>query len=1155
MIIRRKPIGFQNLRKPQSLGMTLLKNSVARIQALTVRRAAQTDEALDWGEGEIPDDIYDEAEIVDEGEAYDDRVSSAIQSAEAMSTPRREPARPRRARRSTASDTAAPPAQAAPLRRLALSETDYMPTDLSAIMAGHRKLGHIPDKPVSIFNLPSSTAAVAESSNVQRSEAEAPPPRTRRRGQIIDVIPPKKGLPFADDEEPSSPLGAPILDGRAASQSTYREAAHGETTERENVGRATPAMPPAVYREVADDGDSTVLPPLADAPNFPVARAIDGAQTLTDFDNTALQAAIARSESRSELTSTTPSGTDRRANTSMPGPSPVRRSPDSQPTTIPDLPAAFGRAPADTSSASTESGDFDHADDEPGTARRPTPAPDVSHSVGNAALPVHRTFEPPFTLESDPAARVAAAIARAESRSVDAIQDSDVEVDPFDAPDTADFPRPAPSLDAPTPAVSTVQATRADAPNLPAPTFANDAALQAAIARAESPIDQPSFDRPSKRTGRIQNTMAVGDNPTSRTVQPTQADSPDRPSLPDNARAVTIAAAIARAESPSSQPSFDLPTERTGRIQNTMAVGDNPTARTVQPTQADSPDMPSLPDHAQAATIAAAIARAESPIDPSPTTNANRVDQARPPAARVVQPTRTNTPPPDTFPELDTPPSSTAAIARADNFSGSGMRGAEQGNSVGRFEASSTPRASESAASVQPMRINNPELSAFSNKHDDSSDSAVAAAIARAERPLLSGFDNGGNSSVAASDSFTPDATSPAGSVQPMRTQPSAPNAPADTVRDAALQAAIARAERSADPTPATPDKQGRATRATSNQISTPTVQATRAESGAPNPSSASNRPDYGDFTTNDAAVEAAIARAESRPDTMVSTNASSDNSATHSNLRMPTEATPTSLTAPALNAPSRSVQSTRVDMPSSESEATTFAAPYAADDPHYAAFQNAIAKAEGQPMPEPTAASQDRSTRGRTRGTAAQPALTPVQRVPSLEEDAAAFASSEQSIDLGDALGVSDRANRRESTPRASSAVQRSYSSDATPPSDTEVDLLRLLGKSSDTPIKRSVSQPLQPLQATPVSGKGDSAVARVQRASTSSSADTPSASSQNADFGRNSAQNVDQPSNDSNAQKEDDPVEIERMAQEVYRILRQRLKMERERSQGRIR
>src|SRR5579859_1391811 len=52
MIIRRKPLGIQSLRKPRTIGLSLLHDNVQRLQQLAVRRMpqAQGNEPINWGE-------------------------------------------------------------------------------------------------------------------------------------------------------------------------------------------------------------------------------------------------------------------------------------------------------------------------------------------------------------------------------------------------------------------------------------------------------------------------------------------------------------------------------------------------------------------------------------------------------------------------------------------------------------------------------------------------------------------------------------------------------------------------------------------------------------------------------------------------------------------------------------------------------------------------------------------------------------------------------------------------------------------------------------------------------------------------------------------------------------------------------------------------
>src|SRR5579859_2549624 len=88
MIIRRKPLGNEAIRKPRTLGLSLLREGIARVQALSVQRQSTTDEPIDWGD-DVSGDVYVDngppneanASIIDQG-TYDSAFADAIQQAE-----------------------------------------------------------------------------------------------------------------------------------------------------------------------------------------------------------------------------------------------------------------------------------------------------------------------------------------------------------------------------------------------------------------------------------------------------------------------------------------------------------------------------------------------------------------------------------------------------------------------------------------------------------------------------------------------------------------------------------------------------------------------------------------------------------------------------------------------------------------------------------------------------------------------------------------------------------------------------------------------------------------------------------------------------------------------------------------------------------------
>ncbi len=63
MIIRRKPISNDALRKPRTIGLSVLRQSIQRLQTMTVRRTpqAQSDEPINWGMNMADDSAAAEA--------------------------------------------------------------------------------------------------------------------------------------------------------------------------------------------------------------------------------------------------------------------------------------------------------------------------------------------------------------------------------------------------------------------------------------------------------------------------------------------------------------------------------------------------------------------------------------------------------------------------------------------------------------------------------------------------------------------------------------------------------------------------------------------------------------------------------------------------------------------------------------------------------------------------------------------------------------------------------------------------------------------------------------------------------------------------------------------------------------------------------------
>lgn len=339
MIIRRKPIGFNNLRKPRSLGMSLLRDSIQRMHNHTVQRVSPSDEPLSAA-GEFEDfEAGIEAEDFDQDDAYQASFEDAIRNAEA-STPgvnkpvRRTPAsagkKPvQRQSQPTAQKPAAKnqsvqraPADAAPasgvFKRQQLTEGDTMPRDLSSIMNMHREragsdIAPGDNPPPAVMEAPArpsfladraikkaeSPATVARKpaapgssvTPVQRQVSDAapanfdpdePPPRPRRRAQIVDITPPRKGLPFGLDSDAdipesgasSSPIGQPV----------QRDALPTQEAPTGNNDDFFAALERAASGSAYTDPEQVAQPE---------SQADDASQTLLDLDVRSMRAASA----------------------------------------------------------------------------------------------------------------------------------------------------------------------------------------------------------------------------------------------------------------------------------------------------------------------------------------------------------------------------------------------------------------------------------------------------------------------------------------------------------------------------------------------------------------------------------------------------------------------------------------------------------------------------------------------------------------------------------------------------------------------------------------------------------------------------------------------------------------------------------------------
>ena len=1176
MIIRRKPLGSHNLRTPPSLGMALLRSGIARVQALTVRRTAQTDELIDWGNG-VPDDMYaeqpdyDEADLVadnnTEGNADSSTFTDAITRAESLSgtvnrttntagsssQPNSQSAR-RRVQRRVEPATLAPrlapplPRPAAPstLARQSLSDGDTMPDDLSFIVRRHRELGHLNEQNSGIVDanqsaqseISSTTAATsaATKNKVARITDDIPvntaadAPRLRRRSQIVDVTPPKRGLPFGDEttnendtalsgaNRSASPLGSPL---DLTSNTIQRAIAAAEASPQP---RALPFDNAGLDFDEAD---------LDDAP-------FEADQTLTDFDTSALQAFAANS-----MIDTTPAPRQSEL--------PTRRSADSTATTPyaanavqrtvqPDsAPLQTSRQPAQNESADRTIGGDEVSDDEPAGSFN-TPNNAYQSGLGDAIARAEQSAAPSESNAPNPSVASvnnAPSVSAVQRRAADNtptssqprnVQDAIARAEQSATPSESGVTSPAVASNN-APSASAVQRRPAD--NVP--TSAQPRTVQEAIARAEQST------APSE-SGVTSPAVASNNAPPTSAVQRRPADN-----TPTSAQTRNVQEAIARAEQ-SAAPS------ESGVTSPAVASNNAPSASAVQRRPADN-----TPTSSQPRNVQEAIARAEQSTAPSESSTPNPTvsSNSSPSATAVQRRPADNTPtssqprtvqeaiaraeqpvPPNesgannpTVASVNNAPPPTTAVQRrfADNAPTSSQPRTVQ-EAIARAEQSTAP--SESSTTNPSVASNNPspttivQRQPIDNAPTPSQPRTVQEAIARAEQSTAPS-ESGTNNPTVASVNNAPQ-------VSDVQRRP-IDNAPTSS-QPRTVQEAIARAEQPAVPNesstnnprvasntpPPTSAVQRRAADSTPTSSQPRTVQeaiaraeqpAAPRESGAPNPSVASNNPpptsavqrrpaDNAPTTAQPRTVQEAIAHAEQPA--------------------VPSESGVTNPTVASNNPPSTSIQRTE-----------SFNVPYADNDPRKSAFDAAIARAESRPA------------------VATADSHNIVQRVPTLEEQALDSDVGTQAVDLATALGVHHSAT-------GGTAVQRQTnpSSQAT---SVEADLLRMLGKPANTPIQRATpsstslpdgsaqrstnsASPEQSARSTATSAQAAAPANRVQRVISAPGQPVDDEQDATAEHGKNG----------SNATS--DPADVERVAQEVYRILRQRLKVERERSQGKV-
>ncbi|MHB8627297.1 MAG: DNA polymerase III subunit gamma/tau domain-containing protein [Aggregatilineales bacterium] len=1382
MIIRRKPIGREGIRKPRTLGLSLLREGIARVQALSVQRQSTADEPIDWGEG-VPDDIYTDYDtsnqldsgVVDQGD-YGTSFADALQQAE-QPVPRPANEARRTARRRVQRQQAEPPPQvitpppppapSRPLQRQSLSDGDTMPTDLQAMWELHKRLGHIREKPV-----------------VTRRADGSPIPR--RRAAIVEM-PSKKN---AEPELPhsASPIGEPIQrEPDAPAESTAESFAN-------------PMLP--------EPDQPAQLSAGSDAP-----AQFDAEATLTDFRIDA--AADVR---RSPMPSA-----------SMPH-VPVTPPANTSQSSVPP-----GAAREFAPSSQFDGGDPDDPDDEPDTASENViqrSASDPVNAVRRAAIEaaIGRFALPtlPNVPESD-----APETPLSESSLEDTPNSSDAEDSVVETTDTYLPQTPQP----PTPRGTSVQRTTIPdsipSPSLPSSFVAQDdvpppespgrtesirrSTIDAAVRHVEQPAEPIIWDTPesstptadtadpfaptSPRPASIQRqaeshpSMPPNQPGSISTPKPPTTDVPPplsefaAPDVPQNraesVRRAAIDAAVARAEQsavsdvPESEPfvsdapqdpAIDRPERTPASIQRQAAPSSPasaapksqiPPARptTSLPTQSDLP--PAHVESVRRAAIEAAVARAEQPaVSDVPESEPFVSDAPQDPA--IDRPERTPSSPASAAPKNQIPPArpTTSLPTQSDLLPAhvESVRRAAIEAAVARAEQPvtpdvvddlDTPTIAVSGASTRPNLLPSRPASIQrqfvpSGPAQRTADRALSSETAPdhidSVRRVSTDVPVSHTEQFAAPDEFETFASDepptsavsmpPPTTVQRDVVQRPMPPDRSDSVRRAAIEAAIARAEQ-----PSAPDMPDDSTRAfisdtseiaddgevdNSDQQETPAASPSRPTSvqrhaapsipEQPSPDATSALPDYSGSVRR-AAIEAAIARAEqpvapdiseisddiSAPDTSTTPSTSRSRPAPtqrRSTLPSPEQSSQTSAPPPVARpttvqraadasptetpdvisrraAPGRRESIETAVTGAEQSAAPDEFEPLASDEPElpdapsslpavqrqaiqlptlpdrseavrHAAIEAAIARAE-----QPTQAEPDESAppstppRGRKSTASTPPASTEMQPAPArrqtvqrhpghsdtstaaprLSEDEsimraasvrraaidAAIARAEQPaalpsfdfpeadadyVDVGDVYETSTgdspdlpstsrtagrprtrgadavrRSARSDapllhwpSAPRtpdrsdrtarsADTSVQRAPESDAPPDSTQataeEVGMLRMLGLPPETPIARSVpSTPPLVHSAPPEAVRRTLITGEIVQRDTSSNSTTLAASQTAASLPTNDVQQAEPYTN----------ADVEQVAQAVYQSLRNRLRIERERSHGRV-
>lgn len=1252
MIIRRKPVGFDSLRKPQSLGMSLLRNGIARAQALTIRRVPQSDEPINWGDG-IPDDSHSDGTAEQVGYADYEVVDTADTNGQSFAQTDQAASTPRTAARSTGGQRQSvqrqsvqrQPAQHQAVQRQAAPpqpQADVKSTtapDLRAIMAGHRAAGHVKDdaskhaltKTQGIFDKgsaatgsgtgPSSAATTEQSAgsadaSVQRSTDNDDVPRPRRRSRFTDLTPPKKGLPFGDDAADIGPdalgsenenMGWPI--GAPAQRTT-------SAANREEVSQPPAATSSGSVQRIAEpSAEQLTTPTPSDDRSY---DATDMSATALDLDVSSLRAPSSQNASSNNSTENVVPANYR---SERPVDPPVQRLPAmsdySSPTALPrseTRSSSQGAEPA----ATFESGDYDEPDDESEPAR-----PSFNQAFD---APVQRTFVENF-------------VENTESFESEAATESQF------ADSAADFPTlidSSPTL--PTRASTSEVQRQANVPDRP----------DSPRSRASTTPSQASA-QPSPQSSSVQraasHTEAYSESDFSESTQFTDFDDAD--SLQDAAASFT-GAPIQNSGADAAQDTLSSPVQRTFEATpsdidadidaNNIDLTTSSTVTSERSPQTSSRRTPSddtnVVSGARQDALSRAIAHAERPSTsvqrtPDITESETYNDEGDSDTAFLEDDSRTDRndtvdfqaqrAAPATSPVQRTPETTLSdAASRSDDESSFAApdtsvdtRQDALSRAIARAEsrtASDAPiqriPASEASSDVNDYADNadygaEPSAS-FTDAPADSYQASLSKAVARAgsritpdapvQRTPDTSFDTSDNTEFADYD------------VESTESSAEATTATSSESYQDALSNTIGRTESrttSESPVRRTSDMSFDTSEYAADHVEA-AASFTEVDTFSESYSDAPSRPSAEaavqrmpgtsiseNETTSDSyqdALSRAIARAESHPTANApvqrtpSFDAEFEDSAldidpvatfadTDTSFDTGQHATPHAgnrRTAKDSVQRTPSVEQSR-DAASVEDESASFSAPYAPDDPHYSAFQQALARVEGRTAPSVSSDSVQRMPAGAFSDDMQDEAVTEdaggtqehsIDIVTALQRMGALPVQMQRDTspaDLMPPIGEPQRAiaplapsagrgNSGYTTP-AQPSIQRSPDdTDSQVATSTEADLLRLLGMPTDTPITRGSQTPLPSLSSsdqasTPGQSGSQDSVQRVINTDQNASAPAQQAPGSSAN------------SSNDNTSSADDSAEVEKMAQAVYRILRQRLKVERERSQGRVR